>query len=332
MKRLYLVLGVLLCFTLVSAQESGHKVNVESYAQLRLSSDLAGNNTFQIRRLKFKFTSPPSFSPHWSYYMKFEISSKHFAMPSLLDLRVGYKTGNFKFYFGQFLPDFSLERFQSDTKISTVERAEIVDDFIPAGGMGKRDLGLQVSYCNKNKSIYTSLGVFNGRGVSQWKYDNSTYLVVHKAYITHRFDSTGSVQAGYSMMYRHAQDLPLSTILGQGALFTGDDYRVNGFLSATYKNLFLQAEVIKLWLNGAQAWGYYALADYTLHKHQFVLSVEKKQDLDNTTADDPLFYVGYNYLLKGNDLKVSLAYSWQMTHGQIVNNLLLVQLQIFFLK
>lgn len=332
MKKLYLFLGVLLCFSIAGAQDTGRRHHVESYAQLRLSSNLSGQNVFQIRRLKLKLTSTPSFSQHWSYYVKFEVSSKHLAEPHLLDMRVGYKVNNFKFYFGQFLPDFSLERFQPDTWVPDVERAQIIDDFIPAGGIGKRDLGMQMCYVPESGKFYTSVGVFNGRGVKWWQVDNSTYLVVNKSYLKLGNDSLFGFELGYSAMYRYAHELPLPSILGDGMIFTGQDIRLNAFARFYYSGLSLQGEYIVLWLNAQRAYGYYLMADYTCGKNQFVFSAEKEQDLNPLSSDTPLFYLGYNYLIKGHDLKLSFAYAWHIYHGQWQDPLLMAQLQIFFIK
>ena len=331
MRKFYLIIAILLFFLLARAQNS-LPYNLESYAQIRFTTDFVKLNNFQLRRLKFKLTSTPKFLSHWSYYLKFEVKSKNYAIFSLLDARIAYKIDNITFYLGQFLPDFSLQRFQSDSKIPTIERQSLVSNFIPNAGLGKRDVGIQAFYLSENKLFYTSLGVFNGTGTKQWNFNNNSFLTSHKSFISINKNSNFKLKTGYSLMYRYAQNLKFKTILPDSIYFTGKDIRVNAFLQFSIKNFVFQTEYIKLWLNSWQTDGFYFLTYYTLRKHQFVFSYEKLQDLNTLTKDLPQFYIGYNYLIDNNDLKISLAYTWQINNRQIQNSFLSIQLQIFLIR
>ncbi len=332
MKKILLLFSMLAAFVAALAQDEESKQKLQGYAQVRYTTDLSGINAVELRRLKFKLTSTPAFSQHFSYYLKVEVSSRRETRFSLLDLRLGYQLGNFTVYAGQFLPDFSLQRFQSDYVIPTVERSMVIDNLLPAGNLGARDLGVQLAYDSENKFLHSTLGVFNGRGVKYWTRDNKGFLLVHKTDLRLANKGNLKLRSGYSLAYRRTEDLPMPGILPDSVLFSGQDFRFNLYSRIELPHFSVQGEWIKGFLNNQVMQGYYILSDVTFGKHQISFSTDKFSDLIPDTSDKPWFYLGYNYLIDGYWTKISTAFRFQYYDNTLKNPSLIIQFQIFMFR
>jgi len=64
-------------------------------------------------------------------------------------------------------------------------------------------------------------------------------------------------------------------------------------------------------------------------KHVITLSVEQLHDVNPSTVDDPWYIIGYSYLVKGNDIKISLDNKFQFASNK-TNALTTIQIQYFF--
>ena len=58
----------------------------------------------------------------------------------------------------------------------------------------------------------------------------------------------------------------------------------------------IQAEYLSANFDGQIADGWYVLANLNFGKNQLAASYNKYNDLIESTADDPVYHLGYNYL------------------------------------
>jgi hypothetical protein len=305
-------------------------VDWNGYAQIRAFSDLNQNNSFMLRRLKFWVISKPDFSEQWSYKVQTTISSLQQENFFLQDVKMNYKTGLFSFDMGQFTPAYSLEWSQSDYALPIIERAKAVDNLTPSGSLGVRDLGMQANFENKSKVFATSLGVFNGYGIKEYRTKNAGYMLSHKSSLTIPIKNN-KLQLGYSLEYRKADKLKIPKVLPDTVLFTGIDKRYNLFMRVENSYLEFQAEYLYAQFDKQQASGYYFLSAINLTpKNQLMLSYELYSDLIASTSNNPNYHIGYNYLFNQNKLKLYFDASFYTLNHKVDSPLYTIQLQIFF--
>ena len=329
MKKTLIILLLLLNFSGYSqSSETGKKVVWNGYTQLRATSNFDDYSSVMVRRLKFWLKSTPEFSEHWSYKIQGVFTSKMLEQFFLQDVKISYKTGQFSFDFGQFVPTYSLEWTQPDYRIPTLERAKVINVLHTDGSLGVRDLGVQLNYRSKDKILETHLGVFNGYGIKQYRYHNSGFMMSHKTAYNIFFNHQ-TVQLGYSVQYRKADKIKIPKVLPDSVYYTGNDVRYNLFAQYKSKQFQLQAEYLNAYLNDDFAYGYYILSAYHWKKNQIVASYEFYKDLIKE-PHYPYYHLGYNYLINQNKIKLFLDNTFQVIDGKIANYTAGIQLQFFF--
>lgn len=330
MKRLVFITFLLGLTVAAFAQQKSllSKPEFNGYIQIRAVSNMADYNSFMVRRLKLWIKSEPQSSHGWFYKVQTTLTSKEDEKFFLQDVKLGYKAGQFSLDVGQFVPQYSLERFESDYKIPTLERAKVINCLIPDGTLGVRDLGAQVNYHTKNKLIETHLGIFNGYGIKEYRFHNQGFMITHKTELNLPMQNS-ELKLGYSLQYRQAENLALPKILPDTISYTGSDVRYDLFAMFKTSRLWLQAEYLSMYLGQKRTWGYYVFSAFNVHKSQFVASYEYYKDLIPQTADLPAFRLGYNYLLNSYKLRLSLDNYFQLDGYHVKNYLLSLQLQVF---
>ena len=302
-----------------------------SYVQLWSNTDFNGSYTMALRRLKFWLGSGPAFSDHWSFKVQALFTSLGHEKFFLQDVFGQYrnKSGVSSLRFGQFIPQFSLQRFQPDYLIPSVERANVINATIPDGTLGVRDLGVQYTLKAAQKHLEVNFGVFNGYGIKEYRLNYNGYLLTHNLSYTLK-KPQALWKFGYSVMYRKAVDLPLKHVLPDSVLFTGNDFRFDLYFLFNSKYFDLQGEYLNTWLNGQRAYGYYGLATIKMNpKNEIYLSYDKYKDLIGTRDDHPWYIAGYNYLIKKHDLMFTLDTRFRKENGSL-KNITTVQFQMFF--
>ncbi|NOX84586.1 MAG: hypothetical protein GXO86_01270, partial [Chlorobi bacterium] len=158
-----------------SAQETQHfkKVEWHAYTQLRFATNFNSYNNFSVRRLKFWIKSGPEFSKRWSFKAQAIFTSISKEKFFLQDVYIQYNFGKSSIRFGQFIPRYSLQRFQPDYLIPSTERARAVNLLIPDGTLGVRDLGIQYNLTAAKGNLQFNIGLFNGYGIKEYRYNNS---------------------------------------------------------------------------------------------------------------------------------------------------------------
>ncbi|MCD6090253.1 MAG: hypothetical protein J7J72_02020 [Bacteroidales bacterium] len=165
-----------LCFLILIPLEEktanpiqGKKVEWHGYSQLRLTSNLSDIHSFALRRLKFWLKSDPAFDKHWGFKVQTTLSSSKAEKFILQDVEGFYKRKQFRLNFGQFVPHYSLQRFQHDYSLAFAERFSAINTLIPNGTLGVRDIGIEGNWRNNKNSFRKPSG-----GLSKDR--NSNYL------------------------------------------------------------------------------------------------------------------------------------------------------------
>ena len=303
------------------------KVAWNGYTQLRFSSNFNDVNSFAMRRMKLWVKSSEDFDPHWGFKVQTTITSFQNEKFLLQDVLADYRTENFKFTFGQFIPHYSLQRFQPDYEIPLTERSAVINALNPSGTLGVRDIGAEAKFTAKNKVLEAWLGIFNGNGIKEYRLNNRGILLTQKTQAT-IIDQ--HLRVGYSLMYRKADQLKIHFVLPDSVTFSGDDVRFNLFAEYHNRDFQIQAEYLWASLNRQITDGWYVLAKYNINKNQIIASWNQYNDLIKTTNDAPVVQLGYNYAIKGDKLKLMLDNGFQIDNGSVSHYLTTIQIQLFF--
>jgi hypothetical protein len=324
----FLCFSILLPISSKTANPVQEKAVVwHGYSQLRFTSNFSDVHSFSLRRLKLWIKSEPTFDKHWGFKVQTTLSSSQNEKFVLQDVEGFYKGKQFSIHFGQFVPHYSLQRFQHDYNLAFAERFSAINALIPNGTLGVRDIGIEGNWRNKNKTMETWFGLFNGTGITSYKLNNSGILLTHK---TNFYFFGRKLLAGYSLMYRKADQLQLIKIMPSETSFSGNDFRYNIFLKLQLKNFVFQTEYLAAELETQKAEGYYFLASYSQHKNVWALSYSNYSDLILTTASLPEIHLAYNYLLNKKGMKLLFDNGFSLDKGKLSNYSFSLQMQIFF--
>jgi phosphate-selective porin len=304
------------------------KIEWNGYLQYRFTDNYLNQANFSVRRAKFWLKGIlPANNGNWNYKLQANFLKQDKYQLLLQDALVSYKLRDFEVTAGQFVPDFSLQRKQPDYQIPLLERAQVVNALVPGSETMARDIGIELKI-DENKTGSFSLGFFNGNGANNVS-NNRNFLFVNHGKLFLLNSHTSKVELGYNLSYRDAHNYQFSKIFGNNYAFTGNDFRFGFEGKINIGEFELQSEYIEAHLGSQKAYGYYALADYLFAKKNLVtLSVEQLDDLNPSTVDDPWYTVGYSYLVKGNDIKLSLDNRFQFASNK-TNALTTLQIQYF---
>ncbi len=308
---------------------SPEKVNWHAYTQLRFATDLKENYNFSVRRLKFWVHSGPGFSKHWSFKAQVVFMSVSKEKFFLQDIYGQYRWGNSSIRFGQFVPRYSLQRFQPDYLLPNMERARAVNLLIPDGTMGVRDIGMQYNYSSFKKKLQFYFGIFNGYGIKDYRYNNAGILITQNlSYLIPLRNA--SLKFSFSLMYRKAENLYLPFLFSDTLNFTGNDFRfnINGMFIS--KIVDVQAEYLQANQEGAVAKGYYVVSTFKFNeKNHAYFMYDHYTNAYEPELNKPWYITGYNYLFKNTDIMLSLETGFKNT-GSDWHNRTILQFQIFF--
>ncbi|MBB3186804.1 porin [Microbacter margulisiae] len=328
LKWIILMLG--LVFALHAFGQDEKFVNLNGYLQTRLSSNFDNSTEFTIRRAKL-----------WVYG---EIPNLSFITYKMQAVYTSFKSESFVFQdafadihtpgygylrVGRFVPDFMLQRMQPDYEIPVLERADVISDMtINEKEMG-REVGLQYTFQHKSLPLHFSFGIFNAN-VEQPAHSKDN-LLLYTSRVAYKVIDKGNswLDIGGSFAYRHLDKMTLTTIYQPDSVISGNDFRWGIESQWHWNNFELQGEYVQAKINKDKADGWYALADYTIHKkYQVVALAQKYNDLNPITSNNAWYGVGFNVQLSGNtklmsDLKTQDTDSGRKYLGDL-------QLQIFF--
>ncbi len=301
-KTLFLFLSVLL---FLSAQsQTDHKI--EGYTQIRSEYQNGQTPYLYIRRAKFWYSAKRTFKNQ--SYLKFKVKvnygTKHHEF-ELLDFKTTYHKNHSEINFGQFVPDFGLQRSQSDQYLAVLERSLVINSLIPAAQTDARDIGIQYTYDFDSLKSRLSIGFFNGTGANTLNYSQNSFLVTSRFSYFFIKNKNFRMAIGGSGMFRKIQNADFSKFYFQDSLFSGNDFRYGAEMIFYLKNFHFQTEFIQAKLDNDIAQGFYAMTDYTLNKNQFAVSYENLLNVEKNYSERIL--VEYSYLFDNDDIKLSFG-------------------------
>lgn len=327
--KITLITAALLILTINYCSFAQQKVNWNGYLQYRFSNNYLNETNFSVRRTKFWINSLlPADESNWNYKLQAIFHQKVKFQFLLQDVLVSYKTNGFEFTAGQFVPYFSLQRKQPDYAIPLDERAAVVNALVPGAETMARDIGIELKL-KEHKTGFLTFGLFNGNGANTIS-DKRNFLFVNHGSLFPLNNSGLKLELGYNLSYRDAHNIQFNKIFGSNFSFTGKDFRFGLEEKLNVGDFELQSEYIEAHIGEKKAYGYYVIADYMIGaKNLVTLSVEQLHDLNSSTTDNPWYRFGYAYLIKGNDIKISLDNKFQFTPHK-TNSLTTLQFQYFF--
>jgi hypothetical protein len=307
------------------------KIEWHSYAHLRFSTNFDDNYNFSLRRLKFWVNSSPDLSEHWSFKVQAIIMSIQNQKFFLQDVMVQYRWKNQSIRFGQFIPRFSLQRFQPDFKIPSMERSKCVNMLIPDGTiLGARDIGAQYNLKAMDDRLMFNIGMFNGYGIRNYRINNNGIMLTQNLSFTQEI-SNSSLQVGFSTMYRKAENLFLPGILPSDTVkYSGNEFHFVVYSLLEMKWFNLQTEYTNAFFKNHSAYGYYVLLTAKINKKNQAYFFYDEYDSGYTShIDGRWYYVGYNYKFKGYKMMLSMETGFSRSDSKW-HNLTRLQFQIFF--
>ncbi len=330
MKKFFLLLFCLFAFSgYAQKQDKTGIPDFNGYIQVRAASNFDSYTGFALRRLKLWLKSKPGFSDHWSYKVQVTFSSYAQEKIFLQDVFLQYKWRNSELRFGQFVPRYSLERFQHDYLIAPLERARAVNILIPNGTIGVRDLGLQYNLRAVNNRLLFNMGLFNGFGIKTYQFNNKGYMITQN--ISYEIPvSSSSIKVGFSTMFRKAENLYLIGILPDTVAYTGNEFRFNVYGLFSSRFVDVQGEYLQAKLQNTTAYGYYGLATVKLNENNHLyLMYDRYQNEYSSSLSNPWYIAGYNYFFKGYKIMLTFQTGFQQSNSGWENRTSL-QFQMFF--
>lgn len=307
-----------------------NQINWNGYTQIRFQNDYRNESGFRIRRTKLWLTGPILNNSNLVFKVQGIYKMNNKGTFQLLDVFGEYRFAYGIIRIGQMVPDYSLQRSQPDYEIPVVERAAVIQSLIPSGETSARDIGILVKLHSKNKSIQSSLGMFNGNGGNHLTNEDRNFLFTHRTRIVIPLSKTSKLIPGYSLAYRKTNGLTFKKIIGNNLLFQGDDWRWGAELELVHSQWNFQFEYLEAHLENKRVYGFYFIGSrYLSPRNQIVFSIEQYHDLIENTVDDSWYILGVNHYFAKNKLKIMLDSRIQ-PNKQDINYMSVLQLQFFF--
>lgn len=320
-----------LFFVLFSLPLFAQNENLEfhGYIQSRFTYNDGNSSSFMIRRAKLWMDGKAPMADNITYKMQVVYRSANDENFYFQDAFADVKW-NFGFLrVGKFVPNFTLQRMQSDAFIPVLERANVINNLIHGDKSSAREIGVEGNFDLLNSNLKLSLGIFNGN--QKVPGNNISNDLLYTTKISYNIFNNKNTLAniGTSFGYRYSDNQTLSKIFPSNEIITGNDYRY-GFQTEIKLNKFdFQSEFVNANIINKNAWGYYAYAGYYLSDDfQLLAQVEKYKDLNPTNSDNEWYLVGLNYYFTQKN-KLMADYKIQF-NGDGNINIAEIQYQIFF--
>lgn len=321
----------LIMFTIFSLSLFAQNNNPEfhGYIQSRFTYNEGNSLSFMIRRAKLWLDGKAPMSDNITYKMQVVYRSNTDENFYFQDAFADVKW-NFGFLrVGRFVPNFTLQRMQSDAFIPILERANVINSLIHGDKSSAREIGVEGNFDLLSSNLKLSLGIFNGNQKVPGNNISNDLLYTSKISYNLFNDKDNLLNIGASFGYRYLDNQTLSKIFPSNENITGNDYRY-GFQTELKLNKFdFQSEFVSANIINKNTWGYYAYAGYYLtNDFQVLAQIEKYKDLIPTTNDNEWYLVGLNYYFTQKN-KLMADYRTQFNgNGNI--NIAEIQYQIFF--
>lgn len=302
---------------------------LHGYIQSRFTYNDGNSLSFMIRRAKLWLDGKAPMADNITYKMQVVYRSttdeNFYFQDAFADVK-----WNFGFLrVGRFVPNFTLQRMQSDAFIPVLERANVINNLIHGDKSSAREIGVEGNFDLLSSNLKLSLGIFNGNQKVPGSNISNDLLYTSKISYNIFKNNDELFNIGASFGYRYLDNQTLSKIFPSSNNITGNDYRY-GFQTELKLNKFdFQSEFVSANIINKNAWGYYAYAGYYLtDDFQVLAQIEKYKDLIPATNDNEWYLVGLNYYFTQKN-KLMADYKTQFNgNGNI--NIAEIQYQIFF--
>ncbi len=306
------------------------KIAWNGYLQTRFSDNFLDNAGFSVRRAKLWVEGPAPVDSNLFFRIQGIFRYQTGGTFMLQDVYGEYKLPFGFIRAGQFVPDFSLERSQSDAYLPLIERAAVDNALVPAADAYARDVGAEIVFQPDGSGFHASFGVYNGNGGNMKSNEDRQFLYTNRTTYDISFTNNISWTNGFSISYRDKKNLTFPGILGNGKTFSGRDFRWGLETHLRARVWEVQGEYIQADLENQKSYGYYAFAGYKVDSmNEIVISTEKLQDLNPSCLPAPWYIVGYSHFFNGQKEKVMIDARGQNT-GSGTNYGTTVQFQLFF--
>lgn len=223
---------------------------------------------------------------------------------------------------GQFKTPFGFEQLQSGPKLAAIERS-LVNDQLTL----RRQIGAMLSGSAAGSRLTYAAGLFNGNGTNNSTNDNDQFTYVGRVAGNWMQTDAGRVSTG------------INAFTGRDTgSFSGHRRGFGADLQASYQRTSFQAEYLRVSFDrtlgrdhSADGWsllGSYMILPKVL---QGVLRYEiYDTDRDLAASTTRLWTLGFNYFIKGDDLKLSVNYllgdlpSQRSDQGRLISRLQVV--------
>lgn len=299
------------------------------YIQSRFTYNDGNSLSFMIRRAKLWLDGKAPMADNITYKMQVVYRSNTDENFYFQDAFADVKW-NFGFLrVGRFVPNFTLQRMQSDAFIPVLERANVINSLIHGDKSSAREIGVEGNFDLLSSNLKLSLGIFNGNQKVPGNNISNDLLYTSKISYNLFNDKDNLLNIGASFGYRYLDNQTLSKIFPSNENITGNDYRYGFQIELKLNKFDFQSEFVNANIINKNAWGYYAYAGYYLtDDFQVLAQIEKYKDLIPATNDNEWYLVGLNYYFTQKN-KLMADYKTQFNgNGNI--NIAEIQYQIFF--
>ncbi len=306
------------------------KVAWNGYLQTRFSDDFLSTTGFSIRRAKMWIAGPTPVDSNLSFRMQGIFRYQTSGTFMLQDVYAQYRLPFGFVRGGQFVPDFSLERSQSDAYLPIIERAAVDNTLIPTASTYARDIGAEFVFQPAATGLHTSFGIYNGNGGNTKSNEDRQFLYTNRTTYEVRVTERLSWTSGFSASYRDKSNLAFPGILGNGKTFSGKDFRWGLETHLQSAKWEIQGEYIQADLGNVKSYGYYVLGDYMCDsKNEITASTEALNVPIPTSSTTPWYIIGYSHLFAGQKEKLIVDVRTQRANNRS-NYEATAQFQIFF--
>ena len=332
MKKIFIVLLSVILMQILSAQEKPLPERTSEwngYIQSRFTFNDGNSSGFMIRRAKLWIDGKAPIMDNVTYKMQVVYRSMTDDNFYFQDAYADVKW-NFGFLrVGKFVPNFTLQRMQSDAFIPVLERANVINNLIHGDKSSAREIGVEGNIDLLNSNMKLSFGIFNGNQKFSGSNVSNNLLYTTKLSYNIINEKNTLANIGASFGYRFLNEQTLSKIFTSNEIVTGNDYRYGIQAQLKLDGFDFQSEYVNADIINQNAWGYYAYTAYYLAKDfQVLTQIEKYKDLNPATNDNEWYLVGFNYYFSQKN-KLMADYKTQFNGNKNINEAE-IQYQIFF--
>lgn len=327
MKKTFIVLLSLISIQILYAQEKPFEWN--GYIQSRFTYNDGNSSGFMIRRAKLWIDGKAPLADNVTYKLQAIYRSltddNFYFQDAFVDVNLGY--GFLRV--GKFVPNFTLQRMQSDAFIPVLERANVINNLIHGDKSYAREIGVEGNFNLLNSDLKLSLGIFNGNQKFPGSNINNNLLYTTNISYNLINGKNDFINIGTSFGYRFLDGQTLPKIFDSNIDVTGNDYRY-GFQAQLKLDKFdFQSEFVNAYIMNQNSWGYYAYAAYYLTDNfQILTQIEKYNDLSTATSDNEWYLVSVSYYFSPKN-KLMADYRTQFNSNKNINEAE-IQFQTFF--